>query len=75
MAEAARALLTHCFTTLQTHRVEAEIEPANLRSIRFAERLGFQSEGLLRDRLWVNGEPRSILMYALLRPDWNLPCP
>src|SRR5215472_8022673 len=52
MAEAVRALLAHCFETLQMHRVEAEIEPDNARSIRLAERLGFRNEGLLRDRLW-----------------------
>jgi [ribosomal protein S5]-alanine N-acetyltransferase len=75
MAEAMRALLRHCFDGLQTHRVEAEIEPDNLRSTRLAERLGFRREGLLRDRLCVAGEPRSIWMYALLQPEWNAPCP
>ena len=75
MAEAVRALLEYCFDALEMHRVEAEIEPANVRSIRLAERLGFRREGLLRDRLWVSGEPRSIFMYALLRTEWNAPCP
>jgi ribosomal-protein-alanine N-acetyltransferase len=74
MAEALRALLAHCFETLHVHRVEAEIEPSNSRSIRLAERLGFRAEGLLRDRLWAGGEPRTIMMYALLRPDWNASC-
>ena len=51
MQEAVSAVLSHCFTTLNTHRVEAEIEPENVRSARLAQRLGFQREGLLRDRL------------------------
>jgi RimJ/RimL family protein N-acetyltransferase len=72
MQEAASALLAHCFGPLQTHRVEAEIEPDNSRSIRLAERLGFQREGLLRDRMRVEGEPRSAFMYALLRPEWSM---
>src|SRR5215831_18587137 len=38
MEEATRAVLTHCFTTLNTHRVEAEIEPHNHRSARLAQR-------------------------------------
>jgi len=71
MEEAVRAVLTHCFTTLNTHRVEAEIEPDNLRSARLAQRLGFQREGLLRDRLFVADQPRTIQMYALLRSDWG----
>ena len=37
------ALLAHCFDSLDTHRVEAEIEPANARSARLAERLGFDA--------------------------------
>jgi ribosomal-protein-alanine N-acetyltransferase len=72
MQEATRALLTYCFDTLETHRIEAEIEPDNLRSIRLAERLGFRREGLLRDRACVAGEPRSIWMYGLLRPEWKV---
>lgn len=75
MQEAMRIVLQHCFEALQTHRIEAEIEPDNHQSARLAERLGFRCEGLLRDRFCVAGEPRSIVMYALLRPEWNLPCP
>lgn len=75
MTEALSALLRHCFETLPMHRVEAEIEPTNLRSIKLAEHLGFRNEGLLRDRLWLSGEPRSCLMYALLRTEWNASCP
>jgi RimJ/RimL family protein N-acetyltransferase len=36
-----------------------------------AERLGFRQEGLLRDRMFVAGEARSVLMYALLQPEWS----
>jgi ribosomal-protein-alanine N-acetyltransferase len=71
MREAMRAFLSHRFDSLQTHRVEAEIEPANGCSARLAEGIGFQREGLLRDRLSVAGEPRSCWMYSLLRPEWK----
>jgi len=71
MHEAVGAVLAHCFETLDTHRIEAEIEPDNHRSLRLAERVGFVREALLRDRLFVVGEPRSILMHALFRPDWR----
>ena len=69
--EATGALLEHCFTTLGTHRVEAHIEPGNTASIRLADRLGFRQEGLMRDWLFVAGQPRDMLLYALLRPDWS----
>jgi ribosomal-protein-alanine N-acetyltransferase len=61
-------LLDHCFTSLDTHRIEARIEPGNHASIGLAEALGFVQEGLMRDWLFVGGEPRSMLLYALLRP-------
>jgi RimJ/RimL family protein N-acetyltransferase len=70
MTEAMRVVLPHCFGALDAHRVEAEIEPANERSARLAERLGFRRDGLLRERICVRGEPRSVWMYSLLRPDW-----
>jgi [ribosomal protein S5]-alanine N-acetyltransferase len=70
MQEAVSAVLSHCFATLNTHRVEAEIEPENVRSARLAQRLGFQREGVLRDRLFVANQPRTKQMYALLSSDW-----
>ena len=71
MHEAVRAVLAHCFTALNVHRVEAEIEPENARSARLAQRLGFQREGLLRDRLFVADQPRAQQMYGLLRSEWR----
>jgi len=70
MSEAMQAFLGYCFDTLETHRVEAIIEPGNRRSARLAEALGFRAEGLMRDRLCVDGIFRSVRMYALLAGDW-----
>jgi ribosomal-protein-alanine N-acetyltransferase len=70
-AEATSALLKHCFIALGTHRVEAHIEPGNAASIRLAERQGFRYEGMMRDWLFVADQPRDMLLYALLRPDWE----
>jgi [ribosomal protein S5]-alanine N-acetyltransferase len=71
MREAVGAVLAHCFAALNTHRIEVEIEPENVRSTRLAQRLGFQREGLLRDRLFVADQPRSQQMYRLLRSEWG----
>ena len=60
MGEAVHAFVSHCFDALDTHRVEALIEPDNAASIRLVERLGFRREGLLRDRLLVLGTYRSV---------------
>jgi len=70
MTEAAHAVVRHCFGAMNTHRVEALIEPDNTASLALAAKLGFMQEsGLLRDRLLVNGGFRSVQMHALLKPD------
>jgi [ribosomal protein S5]-alanine N-acetyltransferase len=72
MTEAAQAVLRHCFTAMDTHRVEVVIEPENIASLALATKLGFTPEsGLLRDRLCVSGQFRDVLMYGLLEPDWS----
>lgn len=72
MTEAVGAVVDHCFLDLCVHRIEATISPDNVASRALAERLGFQAEGgLMRDRMLVEGKFVSVLMYALLRPDWR----
>jgi ribosomal-protein-alanine N-acetyltransferase len=71
MTEAAEAVLSHCFSVMEINRVEALIEPENIASRGLAARLGFKQESdLLRDRLYVAGEYRDVLMYGLLQADW-----
>ncbi len=71
MHEALTALLSYGFTTIELHRVEADIDPRNLASARSLERLGFVREGLLRERWIVNGEISDTALYGLLRSDWD----
>jgi ribosomal-protein-alanine N-acetyltransferase len=71
MTEAANVVLAHCFSAMEMHRIEALIEPENTASRRLAVKLGFKQESdLLRDRLYVAGQYRNILMYGLLQADW-----
>ena len=71
MQEALHALLGFAFGVLDLHRMEADVDPRNVASIRTLERLGFQREGYLRERWQVNGEIQDALFYGLLRPDWE----
>ena len=71
MGEALRKLVGYGFTHLDLHRIEAEIDPRNAASRKTLERLGFQHEGLLRERWVVNGETSDGAVYGLLRPDWH----
>ncbi len=71
LAEALPALLRFAFETLALHRVEADVDPRNTRSIRVLEREGFRREGHLRERYHVAGELQDAVLYGLLRPDWS----
>lgn len=64
--EAARLVLAYAFDALELARVEADIDPRNIASCRLVERLGFQREGLLRERWHVAGETTDTAFYGLL---------
>lgn len=69
--EALHALLTHAFESLDLHRLEADVDPRNARSIRLLEHLGFRHEGLQRQRYLINGEAQDALLYGLLASEWQ----
>ncbi len=70
MAEALPALIDQAFGALGLNRLEADIDPRNTASARVLERLGFQPEGLLRERWIVRGETSDTAIYGLLKREW-----
>ncbi|HZW73117.1 MAG TPA: GNAT family protein [Caldimonas sp.] len=68
--EALRLALGHAFGARQLHRVEADIDPRNVASVRLVERLGFVREGLLRERWFVGDDVQDSVIYALLARDF-----
>jgi RimJ/RimL family protein N-acetyltransferase len=63
--EAARASITHAFTSLRQSRVISLIAPDNHNSIRVAERLGEKVEGEWE----IFGT--KVLVYGMSREDWE----
>ncbi len=63
-------IIDFAFNELGLHRIEADIDPRNTGSIRIVERLGFQREGLLRERYHVDGEIQDSAFFGLLKSDW-----
>jgi ribosomal-protein-alanine N-acetyltransferase len=59
------------FGDLGLHRVEANIQPGNTRSIGLVQRLGFEKEGFSRRYLKVGGEWRDHERWALLAEDFS----
>jgi ribosomal-protein-alanine N-acetyltransferase len=67
MTEALRAILRFGFEQMGLNSVEAQIDPANTRSRRTLERLGFSQDGLLRESYYFAGEFTDTAVYTLLR--------
>jgi ribosomal-protein-alanine N-acetyltransferase len=66
MKEGMRLVIDHAFNKLGLHRLEANIQPGNERSIRFVESLGFECEGYSPRYLKINGKWRDHERWALL---------
>jgi ribosomal-protein-alanine N-acetyltransferase len=63
-------VLQRAFGELGLHRVEANIQPENERSIALVRRLGFRREGFSPRYLKVSGRWRDHERWALLRETW-----
>ena len=68
--ETAAAAAAFAFEQLELHRLEADVDPRNERSLRLLEGLGFRREGILRERYLISGERQDALMLGLLRIEW-----
>jgi ribosomal-protein-alanine N-acetyltransferase len=65
MREGLGLVLRHAFDTVGLHRVEANVQPENTRSIALVERLGFRREGYSPRYLRIGGEWRDHVRYAI----------
>lgn len=66
MSTALRAVLTYAFKELGLHRLEANIQPGNARSIALIERAGFRKEGFSPSYLSIDGTWRDHERWAIL---------
>jgi ribosomal-protein-alanine N-acetyltransferase len=69
MFDAVRALIPFVYGTLGLHRIEAACLPENEPSRNLLTKLGFQSEGLARRCLLINGAWSDHIQFALLEED------
>jgi [ribosomal protein S5]-alanine N-acetyltransferase len=71
MTEGLRAVVAVAFADHGLHRLEANIQPGNVRSIALVRRLGFEKEGFSRRYLRIDGDWRDHERWALLSDDWE----
>lgn len=71
MTEAVRLILRFAFRNLKLHRVEANVQPQNIKSIEILQRCGFIKEGFSGKYLKISGRWRDHERWAIVRGNWK----
>jgi ribosomal-protein-alanine N-acetyltransferase len=71
MKEGLGLVLRHAFRDLKLHRIEANVQPANGRSLALVQALGFEKEGYSPRYLKIGGRWRDHERWALLAERWR----
>ncbi|NDI34097.1 GNAT family N-acetyltransferase [Chengkuizengella sediminis] len=69
ITEAIKKVIEYAFNELQLHRIEANIMPRNKASLRAVEKLGFESEGLAKKYLKINGKWEDHIHMVILNEE------
>jgi ribosomal-protein-alanine N-acetyltransferase len=71
MRRGMKKVLHYCFAELRLHRLEANIQPENQRSIALVKSLGFAKEGYSPAYLKIEGEWRDHERWAIRTELWR----
>ncbi len=70
---ATQLLVRHAFETLNLNRVWLEVYEYNPRARHIYEKIGFRTEGVLRQATFREGRYWDTLLMGLLREEWRCP--
>jgi len=66
MTEGVKRIVEYAFDELKLHRIEANIMPHNIASLKVVNKLGFYNEGLAKKYLKINGKWEDHIHMVLL---------
>ena len=69
MPYAVAMVTDYCLLTLNMHRLEINIRPGNVKSLRVVAKLGYRDEGIRQRYLHINGQWRDHRSFALTSED------
>lgn len=68
---AVKEMLNHAFDNLNLQRIELTVMAHNSRAIHLYEKIGFVREGIMRRSRYKNGRFVDVLMYSILKNEFN----
>lgn len=68
---AMKLVICYCFNELNMHCLTANVVEENIDSRKLFERLGFCKDGLLRDRVYKNGDYHNVISFSFLKVEFN----
>jgi ribosomal-protein-alanine N-acetyltransferase len=70
-SEALKVILAYGFQNMNLHKIEADVDPDNLASLRMLQRFGFKQEALFRENRLFNNQFYDSCWLGLLRREWD----
>jgi ribosomal-protein-alanine N-acetyltransferase len=70
MTEALKLIVDFGFNQIKLHRIEAEVMPHNIASIRILENIGFHKEGIAKKNVMINGKWEDHQVLAIINDDY-----
>lgn len=67
---AVKLMVQYCFEELNLHCLTANVIERNADSRKLFEKFGFSQDGILRDRVYKNGQYHNIIAFSLLKEEF-----
>lgn len=70
--EAAKLIIAYGFDELNMHRISSRAYAFNEKSIGMHRKIGFKQDGLVREGAYKRGQYHDIVIFGLLKREWEL---